>query len=434
MFKYDEYPEIKKAYEEFNRLKDRCYALEKKIRPNDEASQTRCKEADDNLDAFTRNVFAPLIYNTLKDKKPKLYNRIKERFVKWDQVFPKELTASDAELNNDLLGLVLEIGYGDYWLPDEYYDDKQIDGYFPAPPTHTKPWNFGYDDSSAKSRKKKELTYFEYKDILNRTKHKFCTVRHGLALIIIGYCWIFISAILACFFMPDNQSDIVHYYVACGLLAFALLGVIYLIIAYSKKCANHITFNASGIYFKDKKYKWANTFLTLQCGGSGKLKSPRKYVVYFSDHYLTQEELQTRKIKWQGFYMEVDERRAFYLLSFYHKRTELLGNTDVDNAVTRMFKKNNELMSHWENVTFTSTTFTDLLDEREEFVFYYKDVAYEIVMGEEDLPSGHTLSLYLCGENKFINSFIDKDDFLQNGEIDGKKISDLIDEIEIEVM
>ena len=38
MFKFDEYPEIKKAYREHNRLKRIVYSLEKKIRPDDKAS------------------------------------------------------------------------------------------------------------------------------------------------------------------------------------------------------------------------------------------------------------------------------------------------------------------------------------------------------------------------------------------------------------
>ena len=39
MFKIDEYPEIKKAYREHNRLKRIVYSLEKKIRPDDKASE-----------------------------------------------------------------------------------------------------------------------------------------------------------------------------------------------------------------------------------------------------------------------------------------------------------------------------------------------------------------------------------------------------------
>ena len=427
MFKFYEYPELEKAYREFERLENKAYSLEKKIRPNDEASRILCDEADANWGAFIKNVFAPLIYNMLKDKKPKLYNHIKNRFSKWDKVFPKEWEECDEDLQNDLLGLVLEIGWGRYWLPDTYYDAKLIEGCLPPPPTHTKPWDFGCDDLSAKPRKKKELSFFEQKDVFNSMIHKFCTVRHGRAFIIIGYCWIFIAVVLGCYFISDEISANIAY----GLWVFALLGVAYTIFAYSKKCANYISLNAYGIYFKGKKYKWSDTFVTIQCGDSFKFKRPFNNVVYFSDHYLTQEEIKTRRIKRQGFYMELDERRAYYLLSFYHKRVQLLGN---DMYTTSAVRDHNKWINNLANEHFPETTFIDLLNLGEDFIFYYKDVAYDIMMGEDELPSGHTLSLYLTDENKFIKSFIDKDDFLQNGEIDGKKISQIINKIQIEVM
>ena len=77
-------------------------------------------------------------------------------------------------------------------------------------------------------------------------------------------------------------------------------------------------------------------------------------------------------------------------------------------------------------------TFMEHLSWNDEFVFYYNSIAYEIVWCEDNLPIGHySLSLYLSDgrKGKFIKSFIDKDDFLQNGELDGKKILSIIDEI-----
>ena len=78
-------------------------------------------------------------------------------------------------------------------------------------------------------------------------------------------------------------------------------------------------------------------------------------------------------------------------------------------------------------------TFMDLLNWHDEFVFYYNGIAYEIVMGEDGLPSGHNLSLYLSDgyRGTFIKSFNDKDDLLQNGEIDGERIKDIIDKISL---
>ena len=140
MFKIDEYPEIKKAYREHNRLKRIFDKVEKKIRPDDEESKLPASEALNNLDAFQQNEFTLLIYNAFKDIKPKLYHRFDDCFAKWEEVFSNKWEELDEYKRNDLLGLVLEIGYGRYWLPDKYYDDKLIAGGIIPPKTHTKPF------------------------------------------------------------------------------------------------------------------------------------------------------------------------------------------------------------------------------------------------------------------------------------------------------
>ena len=139
MFKIDEYPEIKKAYREHNRLKRIVYSLEKKIRPDDKASEKLYDESFKKWDEFDRNEFALIIFKTFKDIKPKLYHRFDDCFVKWEEVFSDKWEELDEYKRNDLLGLVLELGYGRYWLPDKYYDDKPILGCLPAPRTHKKP-------------------------------------------------------------------------------------------------------------------------------------------------------------------------------------------------------------------------------------------------------------------------------------------------------
>ena len=140
MFKFDEYPEIKKAYREHNRLKRIVYSLEKKIRPDDKASGKPYDEAFDKWVAFNRYEFALIIFKTFKEQKPKLYHRFDDCFAKWEEVFPETWEECGEDQRIDLLGLVLELGYGDYWLPDKYYDDTLIAGGIIPPKTHTKPF------------------------------------------------------------------------------------------------------------------------------------------------------------------------------------------------------------------------------------------------------------------------------------------------------
>ncbi len=77
-------------------------------------------------------------------------------------------------------------------------------------------------------------------------------------------------------------------------------------------------------------------------------------------------------------------------------------------------------------------TFLELLDWHDEFVFIYKGVKYEIVNGDE-YGIGAGISLYLSDDKygTFIQSFTDKHDFLKNAKIEGKSISEILNEIKV---
>ena len=139
MFKFDEYPEIKKAYREYTRLNRILDKEERKIQPSDDDSRLSAQKAFDKLEAFS-DVFSLLIYNTFKCKKPKLYSQVKNCFAKWDKVFPDNWEDFNEGQKYELLSLVLEIGYGQYWLPDEYYDEKSRYEGVKWPQCHTKPF------------------------------------------------------------------------------------------------------------------------------------------------------------------------------------------------------------------------------------------------------------------------------------------------------
>ncbi|MDR2201346.1 MAG: hypothetical protein LBP26_01060 [Clostridiales bacterium] len=142
MFKFDEYPGIKKAYREHKRLVNTAYKLESKIRADDEKSEEPVEAAIVASEKFDYEVFAPVIFSVFKDIKPKLYNGLTNKFEKWDKVFPDEWEKFTRNEKSHLLGLVLEIGCGGYWLPNEYYDDTPKCKGMPWPTRHDKPFTY----------------------------------------------------------------------------------------------------------------------------------------------------------------------------------------------------------------------------------------------------------------------------------------------------
>ncbi len=77
-------------------------------------------------------------------------------------------------------------------------------------------------------------------------------------------------------------------------------------------------------------------------------------------------------------------------------------------------------------------TFLELLDWHDEFVFCYNGIKYEIVNGDE-YGEGGGISLYLSDDSygTFLQSFISKDDFLQNAKIEGESIIKILNKIKV---
>ena len=68
--------------------------------------------------------------------------------------------------------------------------------------------------------------------------------------------------------------------------------------------------------------------------------------------------------------------------------------------------------------------FYDMLIHNEEFVFFYNGSKYEIVS-----ENGRSLYRYENGESIFMQSFSGNEELLREGQINGKTIADIINEI-----
>ena len=176
---------------------------------------------------------------------------------------------------------------------------------------------------------KSKLDYTNY--------HKICTVRNGRGFIIVGYCFTIITFILGLCVLPED--------IAFGVWLFTLLGVVSTVYFYYKKCANYVYIGQYSVIFKRIKYEWTNVYVTMCCPGPSLLKRTYENVVYFSDHYLTQEEIKTNEIRKNGFYIELNEERATILLSLYNKRVQILDHSKYDKLTTTMVENHNRQIS-----------------------------------------------------------------------------------------
>lgn len=87
-----------------------------------------------------------------------------------------------------------------------------------------------------------------------------------------------------------------------------------------------------------------------------------------------------------------------------------------------------DIINH--SVELGRASFVDLVMRQEEFPFFYQGKKYEIVYGA---PNDKILSLYLddgSRSGKLLQSFQSPEDFLAKGKINGKLISQIIDQID----
>lgn len=78
-------------------------------------------------------------------------------------------------------------------------------------------------------------------------------------------------------------------------------------------------------------------------------------------------------------------------------------------------------MAYWDLIM---NNFLELLFCNDEFEFSYNGVRYAVI-------SQYGRSLFDAANNKLIASFDSNNDFYENATLDGKRLKDIIDEIEL---
>lgn len=146
MFKFNDYPSIKEMHKKY--LKHdyaSTKALINVVDKNVLGAEAKFEKSMNKQDAFNL-LYEKVIFDELIKEKPDIFDESKQKYKKWDSIivkwkeaFPEKWEECGEDQRNDLLGLVLELGYGNYWLPNKYYDHKPLLGCLSAPRTHKKP-------------------------------------------------------------------------------------------------------------------------------------------------------------------------------------------------------------------------------------------------------------------------------------------------------
>ncbi len=111
-----------------------------------------------------------------------------------------------------------------------------------------------------------------------------------------------------------------------------------------KKYMNHICVSDGGISHKDESYAWDEVCITVMWSKSPYENAFPVYYAYFSNAFLSRNEIQSKEILKRGFYIVLTPKRAEILFQYYKKRVELLEQipNDTMQKIPKVIFKHNK--------------------------------------------------------------------------------------------
>ncbi len=123
MFKYDDYPEIKKAHKICENFSKKMYAAEFKAEAKGTAkANEEWGQSIKNGLEFKTYVYSKIVFNIFAPIRPELTMVTDGKKYAWDSVFGQSFSLLNDSQKKRVAMMVEE--ERPYRLPDEYYDDK----------------------------------------------------------------------------------------------------------------------------------------------------------------------------------------------------------------------------------------------------------------------------------------------------------------------
>lgn len=123
MFKYNDYPEIKKAHKICENFSKKMYAAEFKAEAKGTAkANEKWGQSIKNGLEFKTYVYSKIVFNIFAPLRPELTMVKDGKKYAWDSVFGQDFDALDPT-HKKVVAMLVEDEFP-YRLPDEYYDDK----------------------------------------------------------------------------------------------------------------------------------------------------------------------------------------------------------------------------------------------------------------------------------------------------------------------
>lgn len=128
--------------------------------------------------------------------------------------------------------------------------------------------------------------------------------------------------LLGIFLLPKTEGF--------ALLVSGLFFAVYSFCLLQFKYLNYITLTDITVSTKKKTFTWDEVYITMSHYLIHPSIRAESYYIFFDDHYLSKEEIYSRRVKKDTFYLMVTPKRLEFILQKYNKKIHLLDRCGID--------------------------------------------------------------------------------------------------------
>ena len=150
-------------------------------------------------------------------------------------------------------------------------------------------------------------------------------------------CYITILALAAFIFLLGVFLIFSDVKLGIGLMAVSLFFVLYSFWMIYRKYLNYITLTDTDVSTKKQTFSWDKVYITMSRYARFDGTQREDYFIFFDKYYLSKEEIYSRRVKKDAFYLMVTPKRLEMILQYYTKRIKLLDRCGSDRK--RLYDK-----------------------------------------------------------------------------------------------
>lgn len=166
----------------------------------------------------------------------------------------------------------------------------------------------------------------------NKSTIKYYSFTYGKVIYISFLAFAGLCFFLSIFLLPNAEG-----------IAMLLIGFLFILLSFCLlrfKYMNYITLTENNVSTKKQIFSWEEVHITMSYYFTHHGTSRMDYYIFFDDHYLSKEEMYSRRVKRDAFYIMATPKRLEVILQKYNKKIELIDRCGIDRK--HLYDKINE--------------------------------------------------------------------------------------------